>query len=87
MRYCPPFIFAHRCFLERGENAPRNDTIASHFGEGGHMPYPDSRWTRTTLGISELMKMGIDKDCHGEYIGFRTRDDQMLFYMLFEGKL
>jgi hypothetical protein len=87
MRYCPPFIFAHRCFVTRAENEISTKLIEEKFGNGGPMPALDSRWMVGKQRIDDLVKWGIDKECYGTYYGFRNRDDQMLFYMLFEGQM
>lgn len=87
MRYCPPFIFAHRCYLTREENELGNKVIEAKFGPGGSLPGQDHRWFRGQTRMDELERMGISKDAYGLYYGFRTRDDQMLFYMTFEGQL
>jgi hypothetical protein len=80
-------IFAHRCYIERGEDEVIYDKIKEHFGEGGNYPDPTHRWLCARTPITELTKMGIDKQASGLYYGFRTRDDQVMFYMLFEGQL
>lgn len=87
MRYCPPFIFAHRVYLARGENELATKRIREKFGDGGSLPALGDRWNRGTTAPTELINMGIDKTVSGIYYGFRTRDDQMLFYMTFEGQL
>ena len=87
LRYCPPFIFAHRCYVERGENEISAATIKAKFGDGGNMPDTEHRWLRGHTGPLDLKKMGIDRETAGVYYGFRTRDDQVLFYMLFEGQM
>lgn len=87
MKYCPPFIFAHRCYLERGEQEMAREKIEAKFGKGGMHPGLEDRWFRGQTVISQLESMGIDKTAYGTYYGFRTRDDQMLFFMMFEGQM
>lgn len=87
MRFCPPFIFAHRVYLARGENELSAKRIAEKFGQGGRYPQLADRWNRGTTAPTELVDMGLDKFASGAYYGFRTADDQMLFYMTFEGQL
>ena len=71
----------------RTENELPAKKIKETFGEGGNLPGLDHRWCRGQTGFDELTKMGIFDKVSGFYYGFRTRDDQVLFYMLFEGKL
>jgi hypothetical protein len=85
LRYCPPLIFAHRCYLEGGENQLKRTVIEERFGKWSAQS--ECRWTEGQTGKLELNKMGITKRCSGVYYAFRTRDDQVLFYMTFQGAL
>jgi hypothetical protein len=87
LKYCPPMIFAHRCYIERGENEMSGDTIKEKFGDGGNFPDTHHRWLRSRSPAKELEKLRIGDAASGIYYGFRTRDDQVMFYMLYEGQL
>ena len=85
MIYCPPFIFAHRCFLERGESELSFDRIREKFGEGGNFPDTHHRWIRAQNALSRMTN--LPEGATGVYYGFRTREDQMAFYLTFQGQL
>ena len=85
MRYCPPMIFAHRVLYERDEQEVAHSKIRELFGQGGSVPDLESRWMVGRVAPTDLEKWEVADTCYGHYVGFRTRDDQFLFYMTFQG--
>ena len=84
MIFLPPYVYAHRVYLEKGEREIPFADIRAQFGHGGDFPGGAStRWIKAMDRADQLKRTA--KIGTGVYYGFRTADESMLFYMQYSG--
>jgi hypothetical protein len=84
MIFIPPFVYAHRVYLEKGEMEIPFAAIRAQFGPGGDATGGiENRWVKAMDRADQLKRTA--KIGTGVYYGFRTADESMLFYMQYSG--
>lgn len=79
-----PFV----CYLTKGEKIPLLAELRETFGPGGMLPFGERNWI-TGMARQEVLEAEGDDvfwRCVGDYVAFRTLEDQVLFRLKYEGR-
>lgn len=79
-----PFV----CYLTKGEKIPLFAELRETFGPGGLLPFGERNWI-SGMARSEVLQAESDDvflRCVGDYVAFKTLEDQVLFRLKYEGR-